>query len=149
MPRFLTWLLWAAGGILVLFFLIAKRLKPNRWGGIRFPYTLADEEIWRDVHARFRWGFLLAGAICFWPTPTYEAFQTLAIVLVSVLIVTSLWAYFYARKAYKAKYGVTKVVSKGFLMYGPPESADQSEESVGVGSWRKEQTRWSRGLPRS
>jgi len=129
MPSFLPWLFRAAGAILILFFLIAKRLKPNRWGGIRFPHTLADEEIWRDVHARFRWGFLLAGLVCFWPLHSISDLTAFAIILSGVLIITSVWAYFYARAAYRAKHGTTKVVSRGFLKYGPPESSGEDEKS--------------------
>ena len=55
-----------AGVVGVVFFAIAAKVKRNRWAGIRLPYTLADDEVWRKVHLRFRWALLglgLAGSL--------------------------------------------------------------------------------------
>lgn len=41
----LIWLIRLAGVVFVVVSIFASRLPRNRWGGIRFSYTLADEEV--------------------------------------------------------------------------------------------------------
>lgn len=49
-----------------LFFLFAStrmpRLRPGFWLGVRTPWTLASERVWRATHALARWTFAIGGA---------------------------------------------------------------------------------------
>ncbi len=40
------------------------RLKPNSWAGIRLPWTLADEEVWRKSNRMGGRSFVLVGLAC-------------------------------------------------------------------------------------
>ncbi len=65
------------------------RLKPNWWMGIRTPWTLENDEVWRATHRMggkwMMFGGLAAAAVALLPAPTSTYLFT-AIVLVSALV---------------------------------------------------------------
>lgn len=55
-------------GVGILFMLlaipmIARRVAPNPWYGVRTTETLGDESVWYDANAKSGWGFLILGAV--------------------------------------------------------------------------------------
>lgn len=53
-----------AGGTLVLLGWLGRvgRLAPNRWAGIRTPYTLSNADAWYATHRNAGMAFILGGA---------------------------------------------------------------------------------------
>lgn len=97
----LIWLIRIAGVVFVAVFVFASRLPRNRWGGIRFSYTLADDEVWQEVHSRFRWPIFGLGLLClFFPINDFQQFMQFTYILVGLLILIPVASYFYARRLY-------------------------------------------------
>ncbi len=110
------------GAVFLGYGLFAHLLPRNRFVGVRVSYALADGEIWRAVQGKARWPVLALGVPCvllprFVSTP--QGLLLFAAVLVGLLVVLVALSYRYARRLYAAKYGTTKVVSKGWLRYEP------------------------------
>jgi len=124
---FLTWCLRIAGVILIGFFVAAKRIPRNRWGGIRFSYTLADDEVWRKTHEKMRWWLLVTGLVCFYPIDSYKTLTNFTPVLLSLLILFSISSWIYARRIYRDKFGTTKVVTLGLFKYAPPTASEETD----------------------
>ena len=130
--HWIVWLVRIAGLVFVVIFLIAGKLPRNRFAGIRISYALADDEVWRKLHDRFRWPILALGLLCVaYPIGDFQDFLTFSYILVGLLIVIPVASYFYARHVYVEKFGTSKVVSHGFFEYEPPRDgvdAGRSEE---------------------
>lgn len=124
-----TWLFWGTGSVLILFGLTARYWPRNRLGGIRFSYTLADDEVWRRVHKAFGPAFVLIGLWCFYPIRTVDDLWLFTWVLVPALILASVAAWVYSRRVYRDKFGTTRVTTVGLFKYAPP--ADEEGESEG------------------
>jgi len=108
------------GVIFLGYGLLAHLLPRNRFIGVRFSYSLADGEVWRAVQGKARWPVLALGVPCvLLPLSTLQELLPFAAVLVGLLVVLVAVSYRYARRLYAAKYGTTKVVSKGWLRYEP------------------------------
>jgi len=120
----LTWLFWCTGSILILFGLTASHLPRNRWGGIRFSYTLADDEVWRRVHKAFGLPFVLIGLWCFYPIRTLDDLWLFTWVLVPALIIAPVAAWVYSRRVYRDKFGTTRVRTVGLFKYAPPSDEE-------------------------
>jgi uncharacterized membrane protein len=55
------------GGVGILFLALGNylpRLRSNWWMGIRTPWTLDNEEVWRRTHRLGGWSFALGGLLC-------------------------------------------------------------------------------------
>ena len=118
-----------SGVVLIALCFVLPMLPRCRWGGLRFSYTLADDEVWRKVHLRFRWAFPVLGAVCFWPFRTLPGLIALSAVLVTALMATIVASYVCARRLYREKFGTTEVVTTGFLKYEPPRApVERGEE---------------------
>jgi len=132
-----TWCLRAAGLIAIAFFAGAKYVPRNRLGGIRFSYTLADDEVWEKVHVKARWWLLAIGLVCFYPLNTYSDFVFLAPIIMGLVIAFAIFSWICARETYRDKFGTTEVVSRGLFKYEPPAearkdgAADDSSASEG------------------
>jgi uncharacterized membrane protein len=128
----LIWLIRIAGAVFVAVSVFAGRLPRNRWGGIRFSYTLADDEVWRKVHRRFRWPILALGLLClFFPISNFQQFLLFTYILVGLLILIPFASYLYARRLYVSKFGTTEVVSKGLFKYEPPRTLSSERGNDG------------------
>jgi uncharacterized membrane protein len=66
--------------------LLLGRAERNWFVGIRTPWTLSNDEVWKRTHCRAARGFVLAGLLCLGGLVLPEFF--LAFVLVPVLLVT-------------------------------------------------------------
>ncbi len=105
--------------------LLAHLLPRNRLIGVRISYALADGEIWRAVQGKARWPVFALGVPCvLLPLSSLPRLVVFFSVLVGLLVVVVAVSYRYARRLYAAKYGTTKVVSKGWLRYEPPAEAE-------------------------
>ena len=127
----MIWLVRIAGVVFVGIFFLVHKLPRNRFAGIRVSYALADEEVWRKLHSRFRWPILFLGLLCLaYPIEDFQDFLTFSYVLVALLIVIPIGSYLYARHVYVQKYGTSEVISKGFFTYEPPPgvSSESGEE---------------------
>jgi len=123
----MVWIKLAGGAILIAVFLIANRLPRSPWGGLRFSYTLADDEVWRKVHDRHRWWFLIIAIVCFLhPMKTFDQLLTFSAIVGVLLIAMIVSSFVYARAVYRDRFGTTKVVTKGLLKYEPPPDAVRS-----------------------
>jgi hypothetical protein len=126
--------IWTGGAVLVVFFFAAGRLRRNRWSGIRCAYTLADDEVWRRVHGRFRWAFLGLGAFCLlYPIDGFHALMIFTSILLAFLLGFTVASYLYARRVYERKFGTRAVVSRGFFRYAPPDGAGGTKGGAGEG----------------
>ena len=76
--------------------LACRRVRPNRWFGLRVPATLKDEEIWFEANARCGRELALAGALltvaalvlpAALPKPADYALAASAVLTVSTLTV--------------------------------------------------------------
>jgi uncharacterized membrane protein len=115
------------GAIFLLFGLLAHLLPRNRLVGVRVSYALADRQIWRAVQGKARWPVFALGLPCVlisFFVSTVAELLVFAAVLVGLLVVLVVVSYRYARRLYAAKYGTTKLVSKGWLRYEPPVEAE-------------------------
>jgi uncharacterized membrane protein len=115
------------GAIFLLFGLLAHLLPRNRLVGVRVPYALADRQIWRAVQGKARWPVFALGLPCVLISAfvsTVAELLVFAAVLVGLLAVLVVVSYRYSRRLYAAKYGTTKLVSKGWLRYEPPVEAE-------------------------
>jgi len=133
--RAMNWVIWVirlGGVVFVAVGSVAPVLPRNRWGGIRCAYTLADDEVWREVHSRFRWPIFALGLLClFFPIRNLQELLLFTYILVGLLIVIPVAAYFYARRLYVRRFGTTEVVSKGFFTYEPPtKPSDQNDDAA-------------------
>ena len=110
------------GAIFLGYGLLAHLLPRNRLCGVRSSYALADGQIWRAVQGKARWPVLALGVPCvLLPSSiTLSGLLAFAAVLVGLLLVVATIGYRYARRLYAAKYGTTRVVSKGWFRYEPP-----------------------------
>jgi uncharacterized membrane protein len=128
----MSWLIWLvriSGLVFVAFFVLASRLPRNRFAGIRVSYALADEDVWRKLHMRFRWPVLCLGLLCLlYPIANFQDFVTFTYILVGLLIVIPIASYLYARRLYVEKYRTAKVVSHGFFKYEPPNTQATHQE---------------------
>ena len=101
-------------GLTGLSFVVIGHVMPslprNRFAGVRFPQTLADERVWRDTHvhtgprfAKVGWATALSGLLLTaLPVPdwfTLGAFSVVAIGGLGWVIVDS-WRYSKARQAH-------------------------------------------------
>lgn len=121
--QWVVWLIRIGGLVFLAFSLVASKIPRNRFAGIRVSYALADDEVWRRLHTRFRWPILGLGLLCLlFPINSFQALLTFTYVLVGLLIVIPIAAYLYARRLYVKKHGTTEVVSHGFFKYEPPGS---------------------------
>jgi len=117
----MIWLVRIAGVVFVGIFLLVHKLPRNRFAGLRISYALADDEVWRKLHSRFRWPILLLGLLCLlFPIDNFHDFLTFTYILVGLLIVIPIGSYFYARHLYVQRFGTSEVISKGFFKYEPP-----------------------------
>ena len=122
--NWVVWLVRIGGVVFVAVGLLAHVLPRNRWGGIRFSYTLADDEVWSTVHTRFCWPILFLGLLCLiFPLNSLQQLMLFTYILVGLLIVIPIAAYFYGRHLYVRKFGTSEVVSKGFFKYEPPTTS--------------------------
>ena len=128
----ITWTIRIGGAILIGLFLLMPRLRRNRFSGIRYCYTLADDDVWRKVHGRFRWFFLMLGLMAWYPLRNGAQLMAFTTILCGLLIVFVVWSYFYAKRLYVEKHGTTKTVCRGFFMYEPPGEADKPAEGSDV-----------------
>jgi uncharacterized membrane protein len=127
--NWVIWLIRIGGVVFVVVGLLAHVLPRNRWGGIRFSYTLADDAVWHQVHSRFRWPILFLGLLClFFPLNNFQQLMLFTYILVGLLIVIPIAAYFYAKHLYVGKYGTGKVVSTGFFKYEPPTTSRDEDD---------------------
>jgi len=131
MDEAMNWLIWLirfAGVVFVTVSIFATKLPRNRWGGIRFSCTLADDEVWQKVHSRFRWPIFVLGLLClFFPIHNFQHFMLFTYILVGLLVVIPVASYFFARRLYVSKFGTAKVVCKGFFKYEPPSAGSDEE----------------------
>ena len=103
-----TLLLIYLGGSLLLALLalpmIARKLPPNSWYGVRIPQTLDDPKAWYAVNAyagkRLLWMALLFGASALllynWPGLSVDAYAWLNLAILVVLfsfLVLQIWRY--------------------------------------------------------
>jgi hypothetical protein len=113
------------GAVFLGYGLLAHLLPRNRLIGVRSSYTLADREIWRAVQGKARWPVFALGVPCvLLPFPTLLGLLLFTGVLLGLLVVVVTVSYRYARRLYAAKYGTTKVVSKGWFRYEPPRQSE-------------------------
>jgi hypothetical protein len=115
------------GIVFLVYGLLACMIPRNRLVGVRFSYTLADGEIWRAVQGRARWPVFALGVPCVLlrlPTFTLQGLLLFAAVLLGLVVVVAIASFRYARRLYAAKYGTTRVVSKGWFRYEPPVVAE-------------------------
>jgi hypothetical protein len=114
------------GAVFLGYGLFARLLPRNRLIGVRFSYTLADGEIWRAVQGKARWPVLALGVPCVLlpRSITLQGLLVFALVLVALLVLVAAGSHRYAKRLYAAKYGTTKVVSKGWFRYEPPVEAE-------------------------
>ena len=118
-----------AGLFLAAFFFVTPKLPRNRFAGLRFSYTLADDEVWRGVHRRCRWFFLLLAAVCFaFPVNSLPTLLAFTWVIAVILIVTVITSYLCAKRLYVDKFGTSEVVSRGLLRYEPPDRSAGEHE---------------------
>jgi uncharacterized membrane protein len=57
---------WLIGGLMAFFAAIGwlmPRIERNFWMGVRTPWTLASETVWRATHRLAGWTFGIAGAL--------------------------------------------------------------------------------------
>jgi uncharacterized membrane protein len=110
------------GAVFLGYGLFAHLLPRNRLIGVRSSYTLADDETWRAVQGKARWPVFALGVPCVLLPLFVSTLQGLLLfvaVLLGLLVVVVTVSYRYARRLYAAKYGTTKVVSKGWFRYEP------------------------------
>jgi len=101
------WCIRLSGAIALVFFCIGGHLPRNCLGGIRFSYTLADDEVWRKVHHRYRWGMLILGLLCLlFPVTSLAQLLLLTIIITVALIAWVGVAYADAKQIYRG-FGVT------------------------------------------
>ena len=124
------WIIRIGGILLVALFLGIPYLPRNRFSGIRFCYTLADDDVWRKVHTRFRWVFLILGLMCFYPFSGVRDLMIFTAVFMIFMAGAAVSSYRQAKRLYLDKYGTTDVVCRGLFKYGPPSDAvaESSEE---------------------
>jgi len=122
--QIVVWTLRGAGLLCVALFFVLMRLPRNRLGGIRFSYTLADDEVWKRVHRKCRWWVLVIGLVCLlWPLSSLHALNVFTPVVLTMAIAFAAHSYVCAKRIYREKFGTTEVVSCGFFKYAPPASA--------------------------
>lgn len=66
---------------------VMGKVKPNHFVGIRVPWTLDDDEVWRRTH-RFAAPIWVLGGLALWGTTLLPAFLQLAFVLTVVAVLT-------------------------------------------------------------
>lgn len=55
-------LIWALlGGLFAALGLAMPLLRPNPWAGVRLPWTLSDEVVWRVTHRFAAWAYVITG----------------------------------------------------------------------------------------
>jgi len=110
-PFYLVGILCLAVGI----FFSTVKIRRNRWGGVRLPWTYADEEIWHRANR-------LAGVLSIVLGVLFFHSQLWALEWIAVLIPASI---LYPAILYYRKYGTLKTekAGKGFLCidYKPGE----------------------------
>ncbi|MEW6354932.1 MAG: SdpI family protein [Planctomycetota bacterium] len=122
------WIIRIAGAALLILSAVCHKLPRNRLAGIRFPHTLADDEMWGKVHRRGRWVFFVLGLACFVPIRSLQGLITFTIGFLAVLIVSTVYLYVYARREYRNKFGTTRVVSIGFCKFRPPTEEELKQD---------------------
>jgi hypothetical protein len=93
-------------GVISVFFgvmLIFAAPKPNPVGGVRTPWTYADEAIWYESHRAFGWGMIASGVV--WPI--YWPAGLVMTIAVGIGSLPFSWA------RYAAKYGTARTWNTG------------------------------------
>ena len=127
--RIVIWVIRIGGVALLALAAVCHMIPRNRLSGIRFPYTLADDEIWRKVHRRGRWFFLVLGLGCFVPIHSLRDLVIFTIAFMGGLFLAVGYTYVYARREYRAKFGTTKVVPTGLAKFRPPTEEERTDNN--------------------
>lgn len=85
------------------------RLKRNYFVGIRTPWTLADDEVWRKTHRRGAVVFIIIGA-CFLLSLAFRPGWTLGVVTVAPTILGIVYVFAYSWYVWKQEHGDEKPV---------------------------------------
>ncbi len=109
MDSFYFWEFLAIQAALIGISIACIYVRRNGYFGVRFTYTLSDDEIWRAVNSRFgilfapvAAAFTLAGLIFDGALKDWQA--AFLIPEIAILWAISVYSYFYAKKLYLKKY---------------------------------------------
>jgi uncharacterized membrane protein len=73
------------GGVFVLFGLVMKRIQPNWFMGIRTPWTLSSDTVWRKTHQFGGMAFVIAG-VCIAALSLVTSGGMLQLVIVAAMV---------------------------------------------------------------
>ena len=109
MDSFYFWEFLAIQAALIGISIACIYVRRNGYFGVRFAYTLSDDEIWRAVNSRFgilfapvAAAFTVAGLIFDRALKDWQA--AFLIPEIAILCAISVYSYFYAKKLYLKKY---------------------------------------------
>lgn len=109
MDSFYFWEFLAIQAALIGISIACIYVRRNGYFGVRFAYTLSDDEIWRAVNSRFgilfapvAAAFTVAGLIFDGALKDWQA--AFLIPEIAILCAISVYSYFYAKKLYLKKY---------------------------------------------
>jgi uncharacterized membrane protein len=93
------------GVVFIIFGFVMPRLKQNFMIGIRTPWTLSDEEVWRRTHHFGGWVFAIGGFLlvvtAFLPQSNH-VFSLIGI-LIAIVLITVISSYYFYKKVEKGK----------------------------------------------
>jgi uncharacterized membrane protein len=100
--------LWISAGVAILFIVMGNimgRVRHNYFVGFRYPWTLANEEVWRKTHRLGSKAMVIGGVLALIGvliTENTARFVTLMAGLFIPTIITSIYSYLVFRKIEKS-----------------------------------------------